>query len=386
MSKTPPFPLFIMNMKKHHLLLFFFLLLSIACSTDKKYGACELKETDETLSFPIDSDTKNNFNIYSVYKDKDGKEYLTFQNFENNTIHFYDLKQQKPAFRITPPQEGSNGVGRTFGYYIQNLDSIYLFSFYEKEFHLINKECTLLDKQSYPEQKSTCFMATASHPPVRLGRTLYTCIEPNRLIEHDPVSFTIDMDTKEGKALHSFDYPDYPGSEVKLKRYGMEANYSRCYDGQRFIYSFHYDENIYVATPEHDSIRKIPVKSKYFDKVQLPDELTASPEDFCVNAWYNDLLYDPYREVYYRIAYPPSTLDKGVRSMELLQFGRKNFSIIILDKEFRILGETLFPDNTYNPKIMLVRPEGLYISDSHYLNPRFSDDILSFRKFELVEK
>lgn len=135
-----------------------------------------------------------------------------------------------------------------------------------------------------------------------------------------------------------------------------------------------------------DSIRKVPVRSKYFDKVQLPDELTASPEDFCVNAWYNNLLYDPYREVYYRIAYPPSTLDKGVRPMELVQFGRKNFSIIILDKDFRILGETLFPDNTYNPTIMLVRPEGLYISDSHYLNPQFNDDILSFRKFELKEE
>lgn len=35
---------------------------------------------------------------------------------------------------------------------------------------------------------------------------------------------------------------------------------------------------------------------------------------------------------------------------------------------------------------MLVRPEGLYISESHYLNPQFSDDILSFRRFELVEK
>ena len=69
-------------MKKHHLLLFF-LFLFISCSTHKKYGACELKETDETLSFPIDSDTKNNFNIYSVYKDKDGKEYFTFQNIEN---------------------------------------------------------------------------------------------------------------------------------------------------------------------------------------------------------------------------------------------------------------------------------------------------------------
>ena len=316
-----------------------------------------MKETDETLSFPIDSDTKNNFNIYSVYKDKDGKEYFTFQNIENNTIHFYDLKQQKPAFRITPSQEGSNGVGRIFGYYIQNLDSIYVFNFYESGLYLINKNCDLLDKQPFPGLKPSCFMATAA----------------------------INMNTKEEKKL-PFDYPDYPGSEVKLKRYGMEASYSRCYDGQRFIYSFHYDENIYVATPEHDSIRKVSVKSKYFDKVQLPDELTASPEDFCVNAWYNNLLYDPYREVYYRIAYPPSTLDKGVRPMELVQFGRKNFSIIILDKDFRILGETLFPDNTYNPTIMLVRPEGLYISDSHYLNPQFNDDILSFRKFELKEE
>ena len=52
------------------------------------------------------------------------------------------------------------------------------------------------------------------------------------------------MNTKEEKKL-PFDYPDYPGSEVKLKRYGMEASYSRCYDGQRFIYSFHYNTTRY---------------------------------------------------------------------------------------------------------------------------------------------
>ena len=139
-----------------------------------------------------------------------------------------------------------------------------------------------------------------------------------------------------------------------------------------------------IATPGHNSIQKVPAKSKYFEHVQLPDELTASPEDFCKNAWHSNLFYDPYRKVYYRIACPPSTLDKDIRPLELIQFGRKNFSILILDKDFRILGETLFPDNSYNPQIMFVRPEGLYISDSHYLNPRFNDDILSFRKYELA--
>ncbi len=67
-------------------------------------------------------------------------------------------------------------------------------------------------------------------------------------------------------------------------------------------------------------------------------------------------------------------------------FGGTARRIALDDKDFRILGETLFPDNTYNPTIMLVRPEGLYISDSHYLNPQFNDDILSFRKFELKEE
>lgn len=68
-----------------------------------------------------------------------------------------------------------------------------------------------------------------------------------------------------------------------------------------------------------------------------------------------------------------------------MQYGRKNFSIIILDRDFNIIGETLFPDYTYNSTLMFIREDGLYISDSHYLNPDFSDDILSFQRFDLVK-
>jgi hypothetical protein len=72
--------------------------------------------------------------------------------------------------------------------------------------------------------------------------------------------------------------------------------------------------------------------------------------------------------------------------MELLQYGRKRFSVIILDSDFRVIGETLMPDYTYNSQLMFVREDGLYISDSHYLNPEFSDDELSFRRFVLTER
>ena len=88
-----------------------------------------------------------------------------------------------------------------------------------------------------------------------MGRDLYIYSDPNRLIEKDYVSATINLDTKEIRAL-PFVYPDYPGSSVKLKRYGLEGSYSRSFDGQRFVYSFIYDESVYVANIAHDSIRK----------------------------------------------------------------------------------------------------------------------------------
>jgi len=46
---------------------------------------------------------------------------------------------------------------------------------------------------------------------------------------------------------------------------------------------------------------------------------------------------------------------------------------------------SLFPEYTYVSGMMFVREDGLYISDSHYLNPDCNDDVLSFRKFDLVE-
>ena len=83
------------------------------------------------------------------------------------------------------------------------------------------------------------------------------------------------------------------------------------------------------------------------------------------------------------MAYPSTKIEKGIRPIELFLYGRKNFSIIILDKDFKKIGETMFPDYTYNSNIMFIHEDGLYISDSHYLNPEFSDDELSFRLFKL---
>lgn len=137
---------------------------------------------------------------------------------------------------------------------------------------------------------------------------------------------------------------------------------------------------------DHSSIKKIKIKSEYINKVKLLDDYgNLTPEDACSNPNYGNLIYDKYRNVYYRIAYPKTEIEKGVRGLELRSYGRKLFSIIILDKNFNIIGETLFPKYTYNSNLVFIHKDGLYISDSHYLNPEFSDDVLSFKCFKLTK-
>ena len=196
---------------------------------------------------------------------------------------------------------------------------------------------------------------------------------------------TIDTDMKETVAL-PFEYPDYPGSEQKIKKSGWEMNFGRCFDGKRFVYSFAYKENVYVTTPAHDSVQQVPVKTEAFGQVKLMDEMGSTLDDMFNTATYGPILYDEYRDVFYRIVYPPIKKEEGDDPMLLRMYGSKNFNIIITDHDFRILGEVHFPDNTYNPRVMLVCPEGLYISESHPLNESYSDDELKLRLFTLKEQ
>ena len=79
-------------------------------------------------------------------------------------------------------------------------------------------------------------------------------------------------------------------------------------------------------------------------------------------------------------------MENNVNMLDVIEYGRKRFSIIVLDENFNLIGETLFPDYTYNSWLMFIREDGLYISSSHCMNPEFSDDTLVFQKFEVVSK
>jgi hypothetical protein len=99
---------------------------------------------------------------------------------------------------------------------------------------------------------------------------------------------------------------------------------------------------------------------------------------------YERLLYDEYREVFYRFVFPKVEVQNEEEINQLRIFPRK-FGVMILDKDLNVLGETLMPENTYFPSNSFVSKDGLYISISHPDNPKNEEDLMSFEVFKLKE-
>ena len=362
-------------------------------SCNKKHtesNTVALIKTNKTLSFPLDYETRNLIISLFPFTDSEGKEYLTFQNERKNAILFYEMNSGKFLYKIEPALEGPDGIGRLFGYHIQDLNTIYLTTLIKSEVILIDSAAHVKERINFRTDSAGLLINTANstssnyRPIVIMDNKLFLAARNNRFAKRHPVSFTIDLQTKELDFL-PFEYPVFPVSSDKSKEGSIEYYLSRDFDGLNFVYSFHYDENIYVVSPDHQSFRKIPVKSRYVRKVEFSELMTSGDEmkNFIETSNYGNLYFDRYRDVYYRVAYPKNTVDAKDNFIELANYGRKVFSIMILDRDFRILGETLFPEYIYNPTVMFIREDGLYISSSHIKNPNYDDDWLTFDCFQL---
>ena len=366
-------------------------------SASKKY---ELEtEAANDLKIPIDENTKFVFSALFPYSDKSGKEYLTFKS--DNSILFYDFKTSEHLFDVKLDLEGPNGVGIISGYHIEDLNNIYITSYYTsfQKFGFVKVDTSGTIKQFIeygktnnghnvdPSFKSSSYQYT----PIIINKNIiYITQHPNQFsgVAETPVSVAIDTLSNTVKEL-PLRYPDLiTDEELNIVLTGLDFSWD--FNGKQFVYSFYMDENIYIIDIETGEEIKIPIKSKYINELKIqkrPDDIENAYKIYIESSNYGNLLYDRYRDVYYRFAHigaePPSDYKYPLR--ELFFNGSVQFSVIILDKDFNIIGETLFPKYTYNPKIAFVHKNGLYISDSHILNPSFNENVLSFKCFTLKE-
>ena len=168
-------------------------------------------------------------------------------------------------------------------------------------------------------------------------------------------------------SLSTHKYPkDYLEEGLKAPYFSMVAS------PDRVVYSFFADHRLIVAEKNNETTKLVPAKSRYLpqgfpllsrtaDRLEYSNYLFTSPR-------YEGLIYDAYREVFYRYCYP-SIAPKKQEEINQLRAYPEDFSIMILDNKLKVLGESRFSGKHLVPNNVFVAEEGLYISSNHPDNP-----------------
>lgn len=395
--------IFIFNLIKYILmkmlrviLLFFSFCILFSCKDSQEMARLDtyqLKPTGIVKKFVLDTDVRYNCFYLYLFKDEVGREYLSFLNYRTNQIYFYDWETAACILKLELDAEGPDGVVLCSGYYVKDFDNIYVTNYaypglirVDTMAHIVQKIPYGTTQDGYEILQSYAPSSFAYNAPVIMGDSIYIIQPPLQFVsmEQTPLSILIDTARHSSVSLPL----TYEILSEKEKETNYFGTYSRIFDGKNFIYSFRVKEDIIIASLDHRVIKQVKVKSRYMgDVTGVQKDTEWGPKQNLELARYGDLIYDPYREVYYRFAYPKVSLEKDMNWWGKSIFGCKKFSVIILNKDFQIIGETLFPESIYNSYVFFVREDGLYISrDYQMLYGNQSDDYMTFERVELVKK
>lgn len=345
----------------------------------------------ETINFPIDNSTSN-VSSFLAYHDNSEEGLLFSLNQQTNEIQAYSLNEQKLAYQHSYDVDGPKGVGEISAFHIVRFDSIIIFPANKNSVYTSNILKGSVEGLKYEPPlgyTKASFRPSAfpSNSALTNGNLIVkTSFMGNPYLLSDDqmasthLAYSIDLNSGRTTPLPHFFPKGYWGDKKTYFRFSMSA-------GSKFVYSFFGDHNVYYTDSPNSKLTPVLAESKYFKKNIDRYPTDGSPEDRgmypIVTPHYGNIIYDQYREVYYRFCFPAVEIQEGDNISQLLSFP-KTFSIIILDKDLNPVGETYFGKNAkLAPYNSFVGKDGLYISINHPENSENKEDFMSFKRFQL---
>ena len=359
----------------------------------------ELVETKK-ITLPVDENTYYLSKSMFHFEDE-GKEFLSFGNQTKRQyateIIIYDLNSQNIHKRFPLLREGPNAIPAAYGavpfgnpdvfiYYQGNIDRI----------TLSNGDGQVIRRyqKTSPDGKPVSLhegFSYAQFPSFWIDSMVYFHQSVNRPFvkrnDWKTIPMFASMDLRNGKIKRSsLCYPTIFDTDVKNLISGHNFMYNYNYQKKLLVCSFCEFDSLMV-TSDLTNVRWYNGKSRYLKKMR--PILREDTEGFAglieskEAASYSHIMYDKYRDIYYRFAEMPCEL--GPNEYVYNDAKAREFSVIIFDKDFRIIGETKFPGNKYFYKMSFIGRDGLYISENNEANPEFDENKLVFACFGLQE-
>lgn len=361
-----------------------------ACNSGKNSRAKEvsLVLSDTEIHITIDEKTRN---VTTTLMHNNTDE-LYFVNHIKNSIQVYNTTKQSLDRELIFDNNGPDGIGQLDGFVF--VDSLFLiYARHESEIVIADFFGKIMKRVSY-------------EPPSGYSTTRGISIIPN-LYEKDNkvlIKATIDGNFRElgNNELkeYSLGYTlDLHNGETQLvsHRYpedywkGFKKDFSTFFvqqgQGSVFVYSLFADHRVFYANSEFDLLQDKEAKSRFFEAsfeaIPLDGSRLERAKYFSAEQRYQDLLFDPYRNLYYRFAYHQSDI-LPESDLNIMRFYPKEFSILILDVDFNLIGESFIKnENRFAPSNCFVHKSGLYMSLSHPNNEYISEDEIAYVLFEI---
>lgn len=350
--------------------------------------------TNEEKKFYLDSETAPRPIYTQMFEDKSGVRLFTFLNSYKNSIYIYDYQSSKYIKSIHYENEGANGIIRPIGYFIKSIDSIYIYDMMKIEIALTDSMGNVRNRISlknsddnnwalyYPQYS----LSTVNPFLENKGRLILTGYAPFSIPAEniELFQFTSYIDPNINQVEYHHKYP----KELYGNNYNWEGGLSTmvypCLSANgKLIFSFPVSHDLYIFDFESDLSTKLYAGSNFSNTIhsidhqqrRTPNELII--ENYLQEDMYGAIIYDPYRQVYYRF------LLQGIPNAIIgTSMDKKPIDIIIMDDKFNYLGETVIGvEKEWNWTNSFVTREGLNIEyiDSKNVN----EDYLIFKIFAL---
>jgi hypothetical protein len=348
----------------------------LSCKPKKENSAVQI--TSDSLKISVDF-----FNAKFNSSNTTAGSFFQGYSMTNNEFMLFDLKNRTETARFKSPISlRDTAIGRIIQFYIHNTDSIFL---------LTENKVLLVDTSGKIK-----FNIDVSEPLKDLDDgevfvfdysnffPIYFDSQKRELLMHvmcncdliDPEYFTkrleikVSLDKKEVTFLN-YSFP----SRYREQSYGQSVFPFRIVNNEYSIVSFQSDDSLYVFNRNTNGLKKYYGRSEFQKSDFIPfdtsynGDIERYKEHVTVNPTYERIIYDKYKNQYYRFLLKELPLkgEDGVYS-NLLD---KDLVIMVFDKDFNIIKE----DNvgpTYLWYYAFVTPQGLYIQKKEKYLPKNS--------------
>lgn len=348
--------------------LLFLSLTIIKCQDDKRnheiihippsYDSLKFFPTKDTLHFKLAPNTTTSV-ANSNYFTQNGEGFISFYDKVTKSLSIYRFPSAQ-LVSVHPLKKWLTTVNLDkSSVYIKNFDSILVCT---RDRLILFDTSSLIKKTiEIPSRPIRVPSVNNDTPPVWVNDTLFVNITPSvketSLSEHRNWRLLFGINFKNGEQNLYYRLPKSYTQDF----YGYSfLEYSYCInDKGRFVFSFPVDTNIYETDLSGYNIA-------YFAKSQF--QLSAIPpvskaaiennksfEEYSLRDSYGAILFDPHHKRYFRVA--KQKMNKSaLRARERIRVR----SILMLDENFKVIGEGFFPPNCAFSTAFFTRDGRLY--------------------------